>query len=136
MRGRDGGGLYVHGVCAEDFAINRLVKGGQALYASTHAETSGVCDPSPYIAREWAASLTRDLTKAREYAQAVYAVTDAYLAGLSADDLDKMADLSAEGWGTWPLHVVLTRFVAGHIDNMTGEISCLKGLQGAKGYPI
>jgi hypothetical protein len=25
--------------------------------------------------------------------------------------------------------------VIGHTDNITGEISCLKGLQGQKGYP-
>jgi hypothetical protein len=130
------GGLYVHGICGEDFAVNRLLKDGQPLYASTFTGTSGISDPAPYISREWAAALTLDLARAREYAQAVYAATDEYLAGLRAEDLDGMADLSAEGWGAWPLHLVLTRFVAAHIDNMTGEISCLKGLQGVKGYPI
>jgi len=31
---------------------------------------------------------------------------------------------------------ILNRLVLGHIDNMCGEISCLKGLQGARGYPM
>jgi hypothetical protein len=30
---------------------------------------------------------------------------------------------------------ILSREVIGHTDNITGEISCLKGLQGRKGYP-
>lgn len=130
------GAIYAHGVCTEDFTVNQLLKGGQPLYATTFADTSGVSEPGPYIPAERASGLRLDLAAARRYAQAVYEATDAYIAGLSAEALDGMADLSGEGWGTWPLHTVLSRFVIGHIDNMTGEISCLKGLQGAKGYPM
>lgn len=130
------GAIYAHSVCTEDFAINKLLKGGEPLYATTLADTCGIHDPGPYISRDWASTIQLDLPAARRYAQAVYDATDAYITGLSADALDGTADLSSEGWGTWPLHVVLSRFVVGHVDNMTGEISCLKGLQGAKGYPI
>jgi hypothetical protein len=129
------GAIYVHGVCAEDFAINQLLKGGQALYASAFADTSGISSPQPYISPDWARGLRLDLPQARRYAQAVYDATDAYVSGLAADALDQTIDLSSAGWGSWPLHFILSRMVVGHIDNMTGEISCLKGLQGAKGYP-
>jgi hypothetical protein len=30
---------------------------------------------------------------------------------------------------------ILSREVVAHADDITGEISCLKGLQGRKGYP-
>jgi hypothetical protein len=30
---------------------------------------------------------------------------------------------------------ILSREVVAHVDNIIGEISCLKGLQGQKGYP-
>lgn len=130
------GAIYVHGVCAEDFAVNKLLKGGEPLYASEFAGTSGISDPQPYISPEWSRGLELDLDTARRYARAVYAATDAYVTGLRDDALDQTADLSAEGWGTWPLHFVLSNIVIAHINNMTGEISCLKGLQGAKGYPF
>lgn len=130
------GAIYAHGVTTEDFTINQILKGGQALYASTFAGTSGISDPGPYFPPDRASGLKLDLPAARRYAQAVYDATDAYLAGLSSDALETTVDLSSAGWGAWPLHFILSRFVSGHIDNMTGEISCLKGLQGAKGYPI
>src|SRR5438132_1183238 len=59
-------------------------------------------------------------------------------------DLDRRLDLSGVGLGTsepgseaghnvgW----VLSREVVGHADNIAGEISCLKGLQGLQGYPF
>ncbi len=31
---------------------------------------------------------------------------------------------------------VLNSLVVGHLNNMAGEISVLKGLQGSKGYPF
>jgi hypothetical protein len=31
---------------------------------------------------------------------------------------------------------MLNVLVAGHLNNMAGELSCLKGLQGLKGYPF
>jgi hypothetical protein len=31
---------------------------------------------------------------------------------------------------------ILNRLLIGHVDNMRGEISCLKSLQGGRGYPM
>jgi hypothetical protein len=47
-----------------------------------------------------------------------------------------VVDLSAFGMGQQTVGYLLNRFLLGHIDNMCGEISCLKGIQGGKGYPI
>ncbi|WP_236601584.1 DinB family protein [Ktedonobacter sp. SOSP1-52] len=73
---------------------------------------------------------------ARGYAQAVHAATDAYLATLTDEDLARVLDLTSVGFGQMTVGALLNRMVLGHVDNMTGEISVLKGLQGAKGYPI
>ena len=74
-----------------------------------------------------------DLPAARAYAQAVYAATDAYLAGLTAEDLDRDVDLFGMSQS---LGAALGNFVIGHCHDMMGEISCLKGLQGVRGYPF
>jgi hypothetical protein len=60
----------------------------------------------------------------------------AYLAQLPDDDLARIVDLFSLGLGQLTIGYILNQFVLGHVDNMCGEISYLKGLQGARGYPI
>jgi hypothetical protein len=69
----------------------------------------------------------------REYANAVYAATDEYLASISDADLDRVIDMGPAG--TYPMGRLLT-ILMGNVAWHTGEIACVKGLQGAKGYPI
>jgi hypothetical protein len=72
----------------------------------------------------------------RKYAEAVYASTDQYLASLKPADLDRVMDLSDMGMGQRSLAWALGRGLLGIMDDKTGEISVLKGLQGAKAYPF
>lgn len=45
-------------------------------------------------------------------------------------------DLSAAGLGQHTLATAIGLLVGNHIGTETGEISVLKGIQGARGYPI
>ena len=81
----------------------------------------------------WTRRVQIDLDAFREYAQAVYANSDEYLASLMVPDLDRPIDMSFAGIGEVPLGWLIGRYVVGHIDNICGEVSCLKGLQGAQG---
>ncbi|HEU5439089.1 MAG TPA: DinB family protein [Ktedonobacterales bacterium] len=128
--------IFAHGIYAEDYAINELLRGERALYASSFEGRTGIGDPSPYISPEWARGLAFDREQALAYAAAVAEATDAYVATLSDDDLDREIDLTAVGWGKSPRHFILSAIVLAHLNNMSGEVSCLKGLQGLKGYPI
>ncbi|HEX5163803.1 MAG TPA: DinB family protein [Thermomicrobiales bacterium] len=78
----------------------------------------------------------QQLAQLGEYADAVFANTDAYLDSLTPDDLDAEADLTAAGMGTMPLGVFLTQFLLGNTYGHTGEISTLKGMLGRTGYPF
>ena len=69
----------------------------------------------------------------REYAQAVYASTDAYVASLKPEDLDQTVEIFGQKRS---LGNFLGAVMATHIGWHTGEVSCVKGLQGAKGYPF
>lgn len=75
-----------------------------------------------------------DLSALRDYARAVYAETDAFLASLDDDALGQSLDLSGVGLGQQTVASALTLLVPNHIGTETGEIACLKGLQGARGY--
>ena len=127
---------YVHAIASEDLAINMVLKGGTPLYASSWTEQTGINEVQPLTTVEWAHRVRIDLPTTRSYAQAVHAATDAYLATLTDEDLTKDLDLTSFGLGQMTVSALLSRMVLGHIDNMCGEISVLKGLQGAKGYPI
>ncbi|MBI1878423.1 MAG: DinB family protein [Chloroflexi bacterium] len=130
------GAIYAHAVLVEDGVINGMLKGGAPLFASTWAGKTGVSDPQHQMTLEWAQGLKVDLPAFRPYAQAVYAATNDYLASLTDEALSRQIDLSNVGLGQKPLSWCLNALVISHLNNMIGEISCLKGLQGAKGYPF
>ena len=73
---------------------------------------------------------------ARTTANPTFSAGEAMVAGLSADDLARTLDLSAQGLGHRTVSWIFNALIIGHLNNMAGEISCLKGLQGAKGYPF
>lgn len=75
-----------------------------------------------------------DLSALRSYARAIYAATEEYLASLSDKQLLQTVDLSGIGLGTPTTLQVLSVNVVGHAYSHSGEIACLKGLQGSKGY--
>ncbi len=127
---------YAHAVSSEDFAINAVLKGGTLLAAGAWAGRTGMSEPPPMPPNwdKWAREASFDLPALRQYAKAVAANTDEYLASLKPDDLDRRVDMPMIGRQTvsWVLNNVLLN----HISSHCGEISCLKGLQGARGYPF
>jgi hypothetical protein len=123
------GAVYADGVIG-------MLKGSAPLFASTWAGKTGVSDPQFQMTLEWAQGLKVELPTFRQYAQAVYTATNDYLASLTDESLSRQIDLSNVGLGQKPLSWCLNALLISHLNNMIGEISCLKGLQGAKGYPF
>jgi hypothetical protein len=85
-----------------------MLKGEAPLFAATWAGKTGVSELPPMADpdapgfpdwSEWGRRVKIDLASLREYAKAVYAGTDEYLASLSDDDLNRPVDLSALGLG-------------------------------------
>lgn len=135
---------YGHVVVLEDFAVGGMLSGGVPLFASPWARKTGfsVLPPLPGPTVHgippwdaWARALSIDLPAARRYARAVYDATDQYLAKLAADDFDRPLDLSGVGVGLRTVGWFLTNPLLANVSMHCGEISCLKGLQGARGYP-
>lgn len=130
------GAQYAHAICSEDAVVQVLLQRGAPLYASTWAGRTGISDPQWAATFEWARAVVVDLPALREYAAAVAVATEAYIASLSQADQGRIVDLTSVGLGQQSVVWVLNALLIGHLQNMTGEISVLKGLQGAKGYPF
>jgi hypothetical protein len=132
------GASYSHMVGAEDFLISTMVRGTKPLAMGDFAGKTGVSEPPPPPGPgldAWCRRVQVDLSQAKAYAQAVYKQTDDWLATLSAADLDKPIDMTSFGMGQQPMATLVANIIIQHLNNHLGEISCLKGLQGAKGYP-
>jgi hypothetical protein len=130
------GATYVHAIASEDAAIHMVLQGNAPLFASEWADKTGVSEMQPLSSYEWARRAQVDLPALHRYAAAVHAATHAYVATLNDEDLARPVDMSQFGMGMQTVGSILNRLVLGHIDNMCGEISCLKGRQGGKGYPF
>ena len=133
------GATYFHIVGAEDFLISTMVRSTQPLVMGEFAGKAGVSEapPGPGPGQdEWMRRVKVDVPQVRAYAQGVYKQTDDWLATLSAADLDKPMDMSRFGMGQQPIATLVANIIIQHINNHLGEISCLKGMQGAKGYPF
>ncbi|MDE3074368.1 MAG: DinB family protein [Chloroflexota bacterium] len=135
------GATYAHAVMAEDMVVNGMLRQEAPLMASSHQGQTGVSEPMPAPGPEWSRyfdwtrSVKVEPATLRQYARAVYQRTDEYLAGLTPGDLDAPVDLSAVGMGKVTLGWMVSRILLGHIDTECGEISAIKGVQGARGYP-
>jgi len=128
------GAAYAHTLVGEDGVLNGMVRKAAPLFATTWAGRSGMSEPPPQNPPwdEWSRRVQVDLPSLREYGQAVYATTDAYLASLTTADLDVVID-GFQGKET------LGNFLTGlalHVAWHTGEISSVKGQLGLKGYPF
>ncbi len=132
------GSLLAHSVISEDFVVNTMVKGGQPLMAGAFAGNTGVSEPPPPPGSPdvlaWANRVKVDLPAFKEYAKAVFAATDEYVSGLSDADLDRK--MPFPNMGEQPVSSILTMLAIIHPSNHIGEVSALKGLEGAKGYPF
>jgi hypothetical protein len=128
-------GQYAHIVTGEDWLINIKARGAAPVMATTHAGRTGFMTPPPPVGWDhWAREEKVELAALRDYAQAVYAATDAYLANLTDDALSRPVDMSEVGMGEQPVAAVIgLALLNGALH--CGEISCLKGLQGLIGYP-
>jgi len=80
---------------------------------------------------DWTKRVRFDLPQLKAYAQQVYANTDAWLASLTEADLDRVDEYTQQS-----MAFLVARGLIGHIDNLTGEISAAKGIQGLQGYPF
>ncbi len=128
--------IYAHLVLAEDVFVHSRFQDGKPLYQSGGwEERTGVRFPGipPAITPEWASDVKMNLPEFQEYAEAVFAATDAYVANLPDSELErKIPGATGEYTLGWGISILLCQHAAQH----SGEIAALKGVQGLKGLPF
>lgn len=132
------GANYAHIVSSQDMGL-AMLRGSAPLIATTWANRSGLSEPPPFgpgsSLSQWSRTATIDLGALRQYAAAVYEASDEFFASMGEEDFTRPMDLSGLGLGEQPASFIM---LAGWVNNVNmhcGEISCLKGLRGEKGYP-
>lgn len=131
------GATYAHILISEDFIVNMICKGSQPLLMGEWAGKTGASEPPPPPGGDvfaWANRVKIDLDALRKYGQAVYTNTEAYLDSLKPEDLDREMEVPGFGKGTLSYYIGIGALI--HPANHVGEISALKGIQGAQGYPF
>lgn len=135
------GSLYAHLVFSEDVIVHTMLQTKTPLYKGEWVGKTGTDSPMPEMDANWSANneawskgVKVDLKQIRDYAKAVYSATDAYVATLTDADLEREVDLGA--WGKKTVASLLHSFIIAHTNSLTGEISAIKGVHGAKGYPF
>jgi hypothetical protein len=83
---------------------------------------------------EWDPGVSIDWLALREYGRAIADFVVETVDSLTEEDLRRTVDLSTPDRAVW-LGIDIVRLTVGrHVSMHGGEIACLKGLQGAKGY--
>jgi hypothetical protein len=134
-------GTYAHLVFSEDLFMHNFLIKVQPLMETTFKDKTGASEIQPtdwqgaaYL--KWLKEVKLDVKQFREYAKAVYAASEEYIASLTDADLEKDVDLRAFGMGTRKVYDFIALLISGHVYPIMGEISVLKGIQGLKGYPF
>lgn len=134
------GERYAHTVAAEDWLVNSIAQGGAPWFVSTWAGKTGFGKSGEMrfdmTAEQARAFRVDDLNALREYEKAVFSATEAYVGGLTEADMERILDMSSVGIPQVPAPAWWSSFVIGHLHDLMGEISALKGCLGKKGYPF
>ena len=125
---------FIHLTSVEDGFVQAFLQGKPRVWdAAGWSDRTGIIK-TPAIGESWDAFKNAGLEPAPflEYQKAVWAATDAYLAGLTVEELDRKVNFAGGERSVADMLMMAANQALAH----TGEIAALKGVQGAKGLPI
>ena len=127
------GTTLVHAIMGEDSFVQRIIQGRSLVWDTGHwSERTGL-KALPGRGTSWEESNSTKLSLADllAYQREVRSATDVYVAGLTSEELQRRVTVGgADRRVAEALALVVT-----HTAHHMGEISVLKGIQGARGLP-
>lgn len=128
------GAIYLHAVFGEDFRFSQLVRAAPTVFATGGwANAVGIDLANPRLTADWA-QIRFDRPAFRDYAQAVYAQTDATIAALSDEDLAR--EIRMGPVGNFTVASFTGDLLVFHFAAHMGEVAAIKGILGLKGLPF
>lgn len=132
------GATYAHTIITADEDFNMVYDGGETLLNRGWDGRCGLNELPPqefgWDWHDWATRVRLDWSAFREYAAEVERCVESFLDRLSPEALAKPVDMTPWGLGTWTGLNIYILHGYDHPKLHGGEISCLKGLQGAHGW--
>lgn len=125
--------IFVHMLSTEDMYVQQAILAKPTFWESGGWEAR-IGTPPPLRGENWDEVKTKalELETAGAYQEIVRAATDAYLASITPEELDRRVEFLGRERRIADVLAMLVAHNLGHI----GEISALKGVQGAQGSPI
>ena len=130
------GALYWHAISGADVVMHKWCLGQPPLSQEAGWQEKVFYASGPEAGEETVEQMRAihvDLPALHEYAQAVNGALQGWLATLTPESLERKMDTPI---GELNLAQLLDTFIIWHINAHCGEISALKGCQGARGYPF
>ena len=129
------GSTYAHLIITADAGFNSQLHGGMPVMATKFRGQVGLSE-MPHAAGGWHDwnALIVDWARLKEYGLAVRESIEGLLVSLSPEELELSVDMQAHGLGMWKGLDIYDLHGNKHVRLHGGEIACLKGMQGARGY--
>jgi hypothetical protein len=129
------GATYLHVVINADVEIHRLVYGEVPIIERDWNGAIGQGVPYDQDRFDaWVPGVEVEWDRLREYGRAVTAWMIDAAGSVTGDILERTVDMTRAGLGMWDARRLYDMHGVHHVYMHGGEIACLKGLQGAKGY--
>lgn len=132
-------GTYAHVIMSEDFFVHGLLQGKPTLFDTEWKDKTGASEIQPTewetAYPKWLREVKVDIEEMKKYAQVVFSESEKYIESLTEEDLSKEIDMSMFGMGKRTVASVISGMLISHMNQIVGEVSVLKGIQGLKGYP-
>lgn len=135
-------GTWAHAIITEDIITNQVIRNSDPFAVSTWENQTGLSAMPPGLGEDnvtnyqtWVSEVMMELDQFRNYMQAVFVESETLLSKLSEKELSQEVDASIVGMDSRPVYSVVYNGLISHTENISGEISALKGIQGLQGYP-
>ncbi len=132
------GGLYWHTIASIDMVVHGWGMGKDAIFQTEGWKEKVVVSSAGDERKDHPPEMREtlvNLAALREYEKVVVAVVQDWLVSLTPGDMARKVKTPTP-IGELGLAQMMETFVIWHINAHCGEISALKGCQGAKGYPF
>ena len=131
------GVAYAHLVICADVGFTSQFDGKMPIITRDFGGQVGLSEMNPVGGdmHEWGRRVRIDWEALHAYGRAVQRCVEEYADRLSPTDLDRPVDMRPWGLGMWSGLEAYKLHGFGHVKIHGGEIACLKGILGGRGWP-
>lgn len=130
--------VYAHTIIAADVGFSTQIHGIMPLIAASYGGRIGLSEMAQPLRdwNAWASRMQADWSLLRRYGRDVKEHVERLVDAATEEHLEKPIDMTPVGLGIWKGVDIFNLHGINHIRIHGGEIACLKGLQGGRGWSV